>query len=67
MALLEALESKVADAYRKERSRSSGYAIGDNTFPIALLAEWDKARRKLNPNAKMSYAEKLLQAELESE
>lgn len=47
-------------AYREMRLRVDPSGTATAQYPISLLMEWDEARCKLNPNARLSYAQKLL-------
>ena len=47
------------EAYYEMRRRCNDKESA--TYPVELLIKWDEVRLKLNPEAKLSYAQELLQ------
>lgn len=51
------------DEYVKARMRTcSTIKLSASSYPIELLIEWDNARLKLNPKAKLSAAQKQIKS-----
>lgn len=54
------MTDKEKEAYAVLRAKLKEQRIADSQFSSELFKEWDVARRKLNPNAKLSIAEEIL-------
>lgn len=52
--------TKVTAAYQKMQRHAKASGALTTKFPIGILVEWDNVRCKLNPEARLSYAQKLL-------
>jgi len=52
--------TKVIAAYQEMQRHAKASGALTTRFSVDILVEWDNVRCKLNPEARLSYAQKLL-------